>query len=186
MCKIAGIAGSIRRGSVNAALLQAAIEVAPDGIEILNAGIADIPLYNGDLEADHGVPSEVDQLKKIVGACDALLLVSPEYNNSIPGVMKNAIDWMTRPPKDIPGVFGNKPVALTGATPGMVGTRFAQTAWLPVLRALGMRPWFGQQLYVGSAKKIFDESGHLADEDMRERLTRFVQGFADYVREHKK
>ena len=181
MTRIAGIAGSCRRGSVNAALLGAAAELAPDGVEIIAASIAEIPLYNGDLETDKGVPKAVEELKNLVARSDALLLVSPEYNNSIPGVMKNTLDWMSRPPSDIERVFKGKPVALTGATPGMVGTRLAQTAWLPVLRALGMKPWFGQQLYVGGASRIFDESGRLADDDMRKRLERFVTGFAGFV-----
>ncbi len=181
MTRIAGIAGSCRRGSVNAALLGAAVELAPEGVEIITGSIVDVPLYNGDLETDTGVPQAVEELKNLVSRADALLLVSPEYNNSIPGVMKNTLDWMSRPPADIARVFKGKPVALIGATPGMVGTRFAQTAWLPVLRALGMNPWFGQQLYVGGAHKIFDESGRLMDDDIRMRLERFVTGFCEFV-----
>ncbi len=181
MIRIVGIAGSCRRGSVNAALLNAAAAVVPDGVEITAASISDIPLYNGDLETDNGVPQAVEKLKDLVADSDALLLVSPEYNGSIPGVMKNTLDWMSRPPQDIERVFKDKPVAVTGASPGMAGTRLAQTAWLPVLRALGMKPWFGRQLYVSGAYKIFDESGRLADDDIRKRLERFVTDFAGFV-----
>src|SRR5688500_14872867 len=134
MATIVGIAGSVRRGSYNAALLRAAVELAPAGTAIEIASIAAIPLYNGDLEAERGVPAEVAALKDRIAAADGLLLVTPEYNNSIPGVFKNAIDWLSRPPKDIARVFGDKPVALIGASTSAGGTRLAQVAWGPVLR----------------------------------------------------
>src|SRR5207244_3604382 len=106
-------------------------------------------------------------LKDRIASASGLLLVTPEYNNSMPGVLKNAVDWLTRPPKDIPRVFGNKPVAIMGATPGMGGTRLAQSAWLPVLRTLGTRAWFGKQLYVAGASKVFDAEGALVDDKIR-------------------
>jgi chromate reductase len=108
---ILGMAGSLRQGSFNAALLRAA-------------------------------------------AANGLLLVTPEYNNAMPGVFKNAIDWLSRPPQDIPRVFGGRPVALMGATPGGLGTVLAQTAWLPVVRALGMQPWFGTPLSVSGTHQV--------------------------------
>jgi len=141
MARIIGIAGSLRKGSYNAALLRAAAERAPAGMEVEIASIAGIPLYDGDLESEQGIPDRVTALKDKIAAADGLLLVTPEYNNSMPGVLKNAIDWLTRPAKDIPRVFGDKPVAIMGATPGGGGTRLAQTAWLPVLRTLGTRAW---------------------------------------------
>ena len=113
---------------------------------------------------------------------DGLLLVTPEYNNSIPGAMKNAIDWMSRPASDIPRVFGGKPVALMGATPGRGGTILAQAAWLPVLRALGMRPWFGRTLTVASAGKSFDAQGNLVDEQLRKLLSEVMAGYAEFLR----
>jgi chromate reductase len=181
MSRILGISGSLRKGSFNSALLRAAAEVAPQETQIEIASIAGIPLYNGDDEAEHGTPDVVTTLKDQIIAADGLLLVTPEYNNSMPGVFKNAIDWATRPPKDTARVFANKPVGLIGATPGMGGTRFAQTAWLPVFRTLGMRAWFGKQLYLGGAGQVFDAEGKLVDEKIKRLLTEYMAGFAAFV-----
>jgi NAD(P)H-dependent FMN reductase len=181
MPTILGLPGSLRRGSYNAALLRAAAEVSPDATQVHVASIAGIPLYDGDLERDHGIPPVVSALKDRIARADALLLVTPEYNNGIPGVFKNAIDWLSRPPKDIRRVFGDKPVGLMGATPGRGGTRLAQLAWLPVFRTLGMRPWFGKQLHVGGAAEAFSEEGRLVDDKIRELLTEYIDGFARFV-----
>ena len=145
------------------------------------ATIAEIPLYDGDVESEQGIPEPVVRLKDWIAGAEGLLLVTPEYNNSIPGVFKNAIDWLSRPATDIPRVFGGKPVAIMGATPGMGGTRLAQSAWLPVLRTLGTRPWFGRQLYVAGAGQAFDPQGHLVDERIRTLLGEFMAGFAAFV-----
>src|SRR4051812_13494353 len=118
MPTILGISGSDRAGSFNAALLRAFVAAAPPGTVIEVASIREVPLYDGDWEAAHGVPEPVRQLKDRLAAADGLLLVTPEYNNSLPGVLKNAIDWMSRPPSDVDHVFGGKPVAIAGATPG--------------------------------------------------------------------
>ena len=117
----------------------------------------------------------------IAGFDRGLLLVTPEYNNSIPGPFKNAIDWLSRPASDIARVFGGKPVALMGASPGRFGTLSAQTAWLPVFRVLGLRPWFATPLYISSVHKAMDEQHRLADPDTRERLRKFLAGFAAFV-----
>ena len=114
MTTIVGICGSLRRGSYNAMLLRAAVELAPEGTSVEAGSIRDIPLYDGDLEAQQGVPAAVQHLKYQIAAADGLLLVTPEYNNSIPGVIKNAIDWLSRPPADIPRVFRGRPVAILG------------------------------------------------------------------------
>ena len=159
MTTIIGLSGSLRRASYNAALLGAAAELAPAGCTIEIASIKGIPLYDGDLEAKQGIPKPVAALKDRIAAADGLLLVTPEYNHSLPGVFKNAIDWLSRPASDIGRVFGNKPVGLIGATPGGMGTAFSQTAWLPILRTLGTRPFFGKMLYVSNAGKIFDAQG---------------------------
>jgi NAD(P)H-dependent FMN reductase len=177
---VIGIAGSLRRGSFNASLLRAATALAPPELTIESASIREIPLYDGDVEAQ-GTPEPVRALQDRIAAAQGLLLVTPEYNNSIPGVFKNVIDWLSRPSKDIPRVFGNRPVALMGATPGPGGTILAQSAWLPVLRTLGTRPWFGGRLLVSGAAKVFDEQGQLTDEKVREQLVKFMTGFAKFI-----
>lgn len=180
MVKILGIAGSLRRASFNAALLRAAVEVAPAGTSIEIASIRDIPLYDADLEAQ-GIPPAVAELKDKVVAADALLLVTPEYNNSIPGVFKNVIDWLSRPPADAPRVFANRPVTLIGASPGRFGTVQAQRSWLPVLRTLRMRPWFGTPLYVSSAASVFDAQGRLVNAEVRMHLEQLLMDFVQAI-----
>jgi chromate reductase len=145
------------------------------------ASIREVPLYDGDEEAEHGVPGAVRALKDKVAAADGLLLVTSEYNNSIPGVMKNTIDWMSRPPADIPRVFRGKPVALMGATPGAGGTILSQAAWLPVLRTLMTQPWFGPRVYISNAAKVFDSEGHLTDESVRTNVAKFLLGFSEFI-----
>jgi chromate reductase len=178
MARVIGISGSLRKGSYNTALLRAAAEVARAGFVIEIAEIAGIPLYDGDVEREQGIPAPVAALKEKIAAADGLLVATPEYNNSLPGVLKNAIDWLSRPAKDIGRVFGGKPVALVGVTPGAGGTRLAQAAWLPVLRTLGAQAWSVKQLYVAGAAKVFDASGQLVDEDIRKRLSDLVTAFA--------
>lgn len=182
MTTVIGISGSLRKGSYNSALLRAAADLAPDGVEIHIATIRGIPLYDGDLESEQGIPAPVEELKSRIADADGLLLATPEYNNSIPGPFKNALDWLTRPPKDIGRVFGEKPVGLVGATPGRGGTRMAQVAWLPIFRTLGMRPWNGKQLFVAGAGRVFDDGGNLADETIRDLLRDYVDGFGKFVR----
>jgi chromate reductase len=179
--RIVGIAGSLRAGSFNAALLRAAVEECPPQASIEIESIRGIPLYDGDLEAAQGIPARAAELKERVAGADALLLVTPEYNNSIPGAFKNAIDWMTRPASDIPRVFRGRPVGLIGASPGAFGTVLSQAAWLPVFRTLGMRPWFGQALYAGNAAKVFDASGKLVDDAIRGRLRKYMEGFVEFI-----
>src|SRR5689334_6977473 len=146
MSKVIGISGSLRRGSYNSALLRLAVQMAPAGCEIDIASIREIPLYDGDVDAQ-GQPPAVLALKEKIAAADGLLLATPEYNYSIPGTLKNAIDWLSRPAKDIPRVFGGRAVGLIG-TGGPGGTRLAQAAWLPVLRGLQLVPYFGKQVFV--------------------------------------
>ena len=181
MTTLLGIAGSLRRGSYNAALLRAAIALAPEGVTIEEGSMRGIPLYDGDLEAEQGIPESVQQLKERIVAADGLMIVTPEYNNSIPGVLKNTIDWLSRPGSDIARVFGDRPIAILGASPGRFGTAMAQAAWLPVLRALGARAWFGPRMLVGGAAQVFDAEGKLVDERVRGELTKFVAGFAKFV-----
>jgi NAD(P)H-dependent FMN reductase len=181
MTTIIGIAGSLRKNSFNGALLRAAQEAAPADVDLAIASIRDIPLYDGDVEATTGIPDVVRSLKDRIATANGLLLVTPEYNNSIPGVFKNAIDWLTRPGSDIPRVFGNRPVAVMGATPGRGGTLLAQAAWLPVLRTLGTRPWFGPRVAVSVANRVFDEDGRLLDDQLRVQLRSFMEGFTAFI-----
>ena len=181
MTKIIGIAGSLRAGSLNAALLRAAVPLMPDGASLDIASIRGIGLYDGDVEASDGVPDLVTALKDRIAAADGLLLVTPEYNNAMPGVFKNAIDWLSRPPADIPRIFGQRPVAVIGASPGGFGTTLAQNAWLPVLRALGTRHWFGGRLMLARAATAFDPQGDLADEKVREQLRQFLHDFVKFA-----
>jgi chromate reductase, NAD(P)H dehydrogenase (quinone) len=176
---ILGISGSLRRGSFNTSLLRAAVEMAPAGTTIEIGSIAEFPLYNADVEAA-GIPAPVKALKDALAAADGLLIATPEYNNSIPGVAKNAIDWLSRPPSDVPRLFRNKRIAIMGATPGQGGTILSQAAWLPVLATLGTLPWFGGRLRVSGAGKVFDADGKLIDDGIREQLRKFVEGFAAY------
>ena len=185
MQTIIGFSGSLRRGSFNAMLLRAAAELAPAGTTIAIESIRGIPLYDGDLEASTGVPNAVQALKDKITSADGLLIATPEYNNSIPGVAKNAIDWLSRPAADIPRVFGNMPVVVMGATPGPNNTLLAQAAWLPVLRALGTAYWSGGRMIVGGASKLFDAEGRLIDEPTRARLKTFIEGFAAFVEKHR-
>ena len=181
MAAIIGISGSLRRGSYNTALLRAAAQLMPNGTQLQIETIRGIPLYDGDLEAADGIPQPVRELKEAVTAADGLLLVTPEYNNSIPGVFKNAIDWLSRPPSDIQRVFGGKPVALIGASPGGFGTVLSQNAWLPVLRTLGAELWSEGRLLVSRAQGVFDESGTLTDAAVKDRLREFLQSFVAFA-----
>ena len=151
---ILGLSGSLRKGSFNTALLRAAAKRAPEGFRVEVRTLHGIPLYDGDVEAA-GFPPIVSELKDAIASADGLLLSTPEYNNGIPGVFKNAIDWLSRPPADIPRVFGGKAVAMMGASPGPAGTALSQAAWLPVLRTLGTKPWFGMKLLVSHAPHGF-------------------------------
>ena len=179
--KILAISGSLRKQSFNTALLRAAQSLAAPGLELQLATLHGIPLYDADRERNEGLPEAVTALKERIKAHDALLLATPEYNNSLPGVFKNAIDWLSRPPADIAAVFGDRPVAVIGASPGGFGTTLAQTAWLPVLRTLGTRPWFGGRLLVSQAGAAFDDDGKLTDETVRKRLAGFLRDFAAFA-----
>ena len=180
--KILGISGSLRKGSYNTALLKAAVGLMPEGVQLEAASIHGIPLYDGDLEAAQGSPPAVQALKDRILQAQGLLLVTPEYNNSLPGAFKNAIDWLSRPSADIPKVFGDRPVGVIGASPGGFGTILAQNAWLPVLRTLGTRPWFGGRMQVSRAGSVFDAAGELTDEAICAQLRKYLAGFVDFIR----
>lgn len=181
MTTIVGLSGSLRKSSFNGGLLRAAAELAPADCKIEIASIRGIPLYDGDVEAADGLPGAVVALKDKIAAADALLLATPEYNNSMSGVLKNATDWLSRPGADRRQVFSGKPVGLIGASPGRFGTLSGQTAWLPVFRTLSLKPWFGALLYVGGAGSLFDGEGNLTDAETRDRVAKYMAGFAAFV-----
>lgn len=186
MITIVGISGSLRKGSFNSAVLRAAADLMPPDSTLQVESIAGIPLYDGDDEAAHGVPAAAARLKDAVAAADGLLLVTPEYNNSIPGVTKNAIDWMSRPPADVPRVFRDKPVAIAGASPGGFGTILSQNAWLPVFRTLGAELWAGGRLLVSRAGSVIDNQGEVTDAATRENIAKFLKGFVEHVAARKR
>ncbi|HEX7235414.1 MAG TPA: NADPH-dependent FMN reductase [Gammaproteobacteria bacterium] len=181
MTTILGLSGSLRAGSLNSSLLRAAADAMPKTAKLEIGTIKGIPLYDGDVEAAQGLPDTVVKLKERVVATDGLLLVTPEYNNSLPGVFKNAIDWLSRPPADIPRVFGKRPVGVIGASPGGFGTLLSQTAWLPVLKTLGTAAYFGGRLQVSRADDVFDDEGKLTDERIRGQLAKYLAGFCEFV-----
>ena len=130
------------------------------------------------------VRPEAGRSKARVMACEGLLLVTPEYNNGIPGVFKNAIDWLSRPPADTAKVFKNRPVAVIGASPGGFGTILAQNAWLPVLRTLGTRPYFGGRLVMSHAHRAFNDEGGMTDAVTKDRLRDFMRGFVEFTQQN--
>jgi NAD(P)H-dependent FMN reductase len=181
MTKLVGISGSLRKQSFNSGLLRAAVEAAPEECSVTIGTIKGIPLYNADVEESEGIPTAVESLKNLIADADGLLMVTPENNNSMPGVFKNAIDWLTRPPEDRSRIFGNIPVGLMGATPGNFGTAFSQYAWLPVLRVLGAQVWSGRLLWVSGAMSKFDKEGNLTDNGVKKQLIKYMTGFAEFV-----
>ena len=181
MTTIVGISGSLRTSSFNAGLLRAAAEAAPQGCDVNIVSIKDIPLYNGDVEENEGIPKPVSDLKERIVAADGLLMVTPEYNNSIPGVFKNTIDWLSRPPEDRFRVFKNLPVGLIGATPGNFGTAFSQYAWQPTLRVLGTQVWAGKLMWISGAMDKFDDEGNLTDDRVRQQLVSYMSGFVEFI-----
>jgi NAD(P)H-dependent FMN reductase len=180
MIRLVGVSGSLRDASFNTALLRAAAELTPEGATMSARTIHGIPLYDADLEARDAIPAPVAALKDDIAASDGLLLVTPEYNNSIPGVFKNAIDWLSRPPADIGKVFGGKPVALIGASPGGFGTILSQNTWLPVLRTLGAELWSEGRLLVTRVHTLVGD-GVLTDDKTHRQLAGFLAGFTAFV-----
>ena len=183
--KIIGLSGSLRKKSFNTALLKAAEALVDDNVSYEVATLHGIPLYDGDLEKRDGIPEAVNKLRERIAASDGLLIATPEYNNAVPGVLKNGIDWLSRRPGDDPHVFKELPVAIMGASPGGFGTTLAQTAFLPILRTLSTQPWFGAKLLVSKAATLVNDDGELTDEQTLERLGQFVNNFARFAAERR-
>jgi len=175
--KIVALVGSLRKGSLNRALLREAIAAAPAGVEVELLEISEIPFYNGDLQ-DQGFPESVSRLGDALRQADGVLLVSPEYNYSISGVMKNAIDWMSRVPNQ---PFAGKPVALMGASMGALGTARAQYHLRQVLVCLDAHVMNKPEIMVGSAHTKFDEQGKLTDQTTRDHMAKAMVAFQAYV-----
>lgn len=177
---IAGISGSLREGSFNTATLQAATELAPEGVTVSMHTLHGIPLFNEDVEAE-GWPDAVAELREKVDPADGVLFATPEYNYSIPGVLKNAIDWLSRPTGK--GVITGKPAAVLGASPSAFGTVRAQSHLRQVLYYNTMPVLAGAEVMIMKAHAKV-EDGRLVDEQSRGFVQTLMEKFADWVRFH--
>jgi NAD(P)H-dependent FMN reductase len=175
---ILGLSGSLRRESLNTRLLHAAQALMPADTTLTVRTLHGIPLYDGDLEAQ-GVPAAVTELREAIREADGVLLSSPEYNNGVPGVFKNAIDWVSRG-TDQP--LAHKPVALMSASPGGMGGVRSQLAWLPTLATLRTRHMHEREFYLSAAHRAFTPDGALADDKSAEQLRTFLAAFGVWVR----
>lgn len=179
--RIGAISGSLRNGSRNRALIEAARGLVPRTIAIEHVEIGGLPMFNEDLEAE-GWPPGVDRLRDRVAGCDGLLFACPEYNHSLPGGLKNAIDWLSRPkPQDCP--LWGKPVAVIGASSGKVGTARAQAQLREVLTYLGMPVLPGHEVLVGPAEPAFEDD-RLTDEKARQLLAAMLAEFDRWLERH--
>ena len=176
--RVVGIAGSLRRGSLNRALLQAAVELAPAALEIIPRGLSEVPLYDGDVEAA-AVPQGVQELRDAVRQADAILIATPEYNHGVPGVLKNAIDWLSRPPRA--SALNDKPCGIIGASPGMTGTARAQTQLRQAFVFTNTHAMPRPEVLVAQANTKFDGEGRLTDEGTRKFLTIFLNEFVKWI-----
>ncbi|TCP14894.1 chromate reductase [Crenobacter luteus] len=176
--RVLGLAGSLRQASYNRALLRAAVELAPPEVALSVADIGAIPLYNEDVY-EQGFPEPVIALREAIRRAEAVLIVTPEYNYSVPGVLKNAIDWVSRPPEQ---PFDGKPVAIMGASPGMFGSARAQYHLRQTLVSLNARPMSKPEVMVASAHQKFDAHGKLADETTARFVTAQLEALAAWAR----
>ncbi len=177
MISILGFAGSLRKDSYNKALLRAALELLPEGAKLEIFDLEDIPPFNQDLEETS--PEKVKDLKRKIRAADALLIATPEYNYSIPGVLKNAIDWASRPYGD--NVFENKPVALMSASDSMLGGARAQYHLRQTLVALNMHPVNRPEVIAASAGEKIDENGRVVDEKTRKKIKSLLEKLVEWT-----
>jgi len=175
---ILGIAGSLRKLSYNRAALRAAQELVPNGAKIEIFDLDGIPVFNQDEEKQ--VPVKVTELKARVRAADAILFVTPEYNYSIPGVLKNAIDWASRPYGD--NAWDDKPVAVMGASVGFAGTARAQYHLRQVFVYLNMHALNKPEVMIANAHERFDENGNLKDEKTKQHIRQLLESLVDGAR----
>jgi chromate reductase len=176
--RILGISGSLRRQSYNSAALRAAVGLAPEGATVEVFELDGIPGFSEDDEQNP--PARVVELKRRVREADAILFVTPEYNYSIPGVLKNAIDWASRPYGD--SAWAGKPAAIMGASVGALGTARAQYHLRQVMVFLNMFPVNQPEVMIANASERFDSEGNLTDEGTREYVRRLLQSLVDWTR----
>jgi chromate reductase len=176
-CHILGFAGSLRRASYNRGLVRAAADVAPPGIVVQIVDLSDIPLYNQDVE-DAGEPESVKSFKGAISMADALLVATPEYNHGTSGVLKNALDWASRPKVTSP--LKDKPVAVMGASPGRGSTARAQAQLREAFVFTGACVMPQPELLVSAAGSHFDDYGNVTDPELRERLAELVAALRDW------
>ena len=176
--RILGFAGSLRRGSYNRGLLRAAQQVAPEGVEIEIAALDEIPPYNQDVQSQ-GDPEPVRLFKERIRAADALLIATPEYNYSIPGVLKNALDWASRPAAE--SVLRRKPVAIMGASTGRMGTVRAQLALRQVFVFTESLALLKPEVLVSGAAGLFDADGNLLDDETRRRVRELLEALVEWT-----
>jgi chromate reductase len=179
MQKIIGISGSLRKGSYNSALLKAAEELLPKDMTLEVADIRPIPFYDGDLEISH-FPESVLALREKIQKADGLLIATPEYNYSIPGVLKNTIDWLSRPVKDTVVLTG-KPLALMGASPSMMGTARSQYHIRQSVVFLDMHLLNKPEVFISFAHTKFDDDLKLVDAPTREIVGQFLKAFQQWI-----
>lgn len=169
--------GSLSRASINRILARALIRLAPDSLAFREIPIGDLPLYNHDFDAAY--PPEGRALKAAIAESDAILFVTPEYNRSIPGPLKNAIDWASRPWGD--NSFANKPAAVIGASPGAIGTAVAQQSLRGVLSFCNARQMTAPEAYIQFRPGLFTDDGEVTDPTTTQFLSDFMQEFAVYI-----
>ena len=176
--RVAGIAGSLRKASYNRSLLRAAQQVAPERLRIEIHELDAVPLFNEDVEAA-GVPPGVAGLRQAIADADGLLIATPEYNHGVPGVMKNAIDWLSRPPRA--SVLSGKPAAILGASPGMTGSARGQSQLRQAFVFTNTPAMLQPEILVARAHEKFDDQGRLTDERTRQFLGQFLERFVEWI-----
>lgn len=176
--RILGFVGSLRKASLNRALLRAAQKLVPEGMTIDAFDLIDIPLFNADVEAQ-GDPPAVAQFKNAIRAADGVMMVTPEYNHGVPGVMKNAVDWASRPARD--AALNGKPVGLIGASPGQTGSARGQSQLRQAFEFTNSYCMPQPEILVYRAHEKFDAAGNLTDEKTAEYLAKYLEAFKAWV-----
>ena len=175
--KVGYIVGSLAKASINRKLSKALVRLAPAGLEFTEIPIRDLPLYSYDYDADF--PAMARDFKKAIEDSDALLFVTPEYNRGIPGSLKNAIDWGSRP--KVANAFKGKPAAVIGTSPGKIGTAVAQRELHAVLNAVASPQMNSPETYVQFTPGLIDDEGVVSDEKTKEFLLKFLKAFQDFL-----